>query len=262
MLLLLLLLSTRRKVGIFLHNLINCSPLWRCFEIIMDIDTIRTLSSGITMFSGHCNFNENVEYASHCCWSWESDFEQVEISQAQRGHWDKVQRTRSQLFFVPMCSPEGHQTFETLKSKQRGLLNFSLHQVEGNREINLCRSFLIFEVPNFHSSWQHATTLWLPPQWCLLKEKLSPYDFQQFNISSCSNVFLSIPCWYTPYKAWKLRETFRKITNNGAPHRRETWIRCIFMTLLACSSGVSSGAPMFLLAKTPCWNSRREVKML
>ena len=153
-------------------------------------------------------------------------------------------------------------TFETLKSKQRGLLNFYLHQVEGNREINLCRSFLIFEVPNFHSSWQHATTLWLPPQWCLLKEKLSPYDFQQFNISSCSNVFLSIPCWYTPYKAWKLRETFRKITNNGAPHRQETWIRCIFMTLLACSAGVSSGVPMFLLAKTPCWNSRREVKML
>ena len=208
MLLLLLLLSTRRKVGIFLHNLINSSPLWRCFEIIMDIDTIRTLSSGITMFSGHCNFNENVEYASHCCWSWESDFEQVEISQAQRGHWDKVQRTRSLLFFVPMCSPEGHQTFETLKSKQRGLLNFYLHQVEGNREINLCRSFLIFEVPNFHSSWQHATTLWLPPQWCLLKEKLSPYDFQQFNISSCSKCISEHPMLVHSIQSLKIARNF------------------------------------------------------
>ena len=174
----------------------------------MDIDTIRTPSSGITMFSGHCNFDENVEYASHYCWSWGSDFDQVEISQAQRGHWDTVQRTRSQLFFVPMCSPEGHQTFETLKSKQRGLLNFYLHQVEGNREINLCRSFLIFEVPNFHSSWQHATTLWLPPQWCLLKEKLSPYDFRQFNISSCSKCTSEHPMLVHSIQSLKIARNF------------------------------------------------------
>ena len=224
---LLLLLSTRRNVGIFLHNLINSSPLWRCFEINMDIDTIRTPSSSITMFSGHCNFNENVEYASHCCWSWGSDFEQVEISQVQRGHWDKVQRTRSQLFFVPMCSPEGHQTFETRKSKQRGLLNFYLHQVVGNREINLCRSFLIFTVPD--NTQQHCGCL--RSDVCLKKSSLLMI-FSSLIFQAVQNVFLSIPCWYTPYKAWKLRETFRKITNNGAPHRQETWIRCIFMTLL------------------------------
>ena len=37
------------------------------------------------------------------------DHEGAIISQASQGHWDKVQRTLSQLFFVPMCSPEGHQ---------------------------------------------------------------------------------------------------------------------------------------------------------
>ena len=134
--------------------MVNSSPLWRCFEIIMDIDIIRTPSKGITMFSGHCNFDENVKYASHCCWSWTSWNQS-----GAEGHWDKVQRTRSQLFFVPMCSPEGHQTFETLKSKQRGLLNFDLHQVKGTREINLCRSllilkFLIFAVPD--NTQQHV----------------------------------------------------------------------------------------------------------
>ena len=150
----------------------------------------------------------------------------------QRGHWDKVQRTRSQLFFVPMCSPEGHQTFETLKSKQRGLLNFSLHQVEGNREINLCRSFLIlkfliFTVPD--NTQQHCGCLG-SDAW--LKKNSLLMIFSSLIFQAVENVFLSIPCWYTPYKAWKLRETFRKITNNGAPHRQETWIRCIFMTLL------------------------------
>ena len=136
------------------------------------------------------------------------DHEGAIISQASQGHWDKVQRTRSQLFFVPMCSPEGHQTFETLKSKQRGLLNFYLHQVEGNREINLCRSFLIFEVPNFHSSWQHATTLWLPRQWCLVKEKLSPYDFQQFNISSCTKCISEHPMLVHSIQSLKVPRNF------------------------------------------------------
>ena len=215
--------------------MVNSSPLWRCFEIIMDIDIIRTPSKGITMFSGHCNFDENVEYASHCCWSWGSGFEQVEISQASERHWDKVQRTRSQLFFVHMCSPEGHQTFETLKSKQRGLLNFkftNLHQVEGNRGINLCRSFLIlkfliFTVPD--NTQQHCGCLgsdvWLKKSSLLM-------IFSSLIFQAVQKVFLRIPCWYTPYKAWKLRETFRTITDNDGPHRRETWIRCIFMTLL------------------------------
>ena len=166
----------------------------------MDIDTIRTPSTGITMLSGHCNFDENVEYASHCCWSWTSWNQS-----GAEGHWDKVQRTRSQLFFVPMCWPEGHQTFETLKSKQRGLLNFYLHQVEGNREINLCRSFLI---PTFHSSWQHATTRWLPRQWCLVKEKLSPYDFQQFNISSCTKCISAHPMLVHSVQSLKIARNF------------------------------------------------------
>ena len=55
------------------------------------------------------------------------------------------------------------------------------------------QEFPNFEVPNFHSSWQHATTRWLPWQWCLVKEKLSPYDFQQFNISSCSKCISEHP---------------------------------------------------------------------
>ena len=45
----------------------------------MDINTTRTPSKGITTFSGQCNIDENVEYASH--WSADRDFE-VEISQA------------------------------------------------------------------------------------------------------------------------------------------------------------------------------------
>ena len=193
----------------------------------MDIDTIRTPSTGITMLSGHCNFDENVEYASHCCWSWTSWNQS-----GAEGHWDKVQRTRSQLFFVPMCSPEGHQTFETLKSKQRGLLNFYLHQVEGNREINLCRSFLIlklllFTVPD--NTQQHGGCLgsdvWLKKSSLLM-------IFSSLIFQAVQNVILGIPCWYTPYRAWKLRETFWKIANNSAPHRRETWIRCIFMSPL------------------------------
>ena len=181
----------------------------------MDIDTIRTPSKGITMFSGHCNFAENVEYASHCCWSWGSD--------NPSGVTGALGQTTKNC----------HQTFETLNSKQRGLLNFYLHQVEGNREINLCRSFLIFEVPNFHSSWQQAKQhcgclgrdVWLKKSSLLM-------IFSSLIFQAVQNVFLSIPCWYTPYKAWKFRETFRKMTNNGAPHRRETWNRCIFMTLL------------------------------
>ena len=126
-----------------------------------------------------------------------------------------------------MCSPEGHQTFETLKSKQRGLLSFYLHQVVGNREINLCRSFLIFTVPD--NTQQHCGCL-RSDVW--LKKSSLLMIFSSLIFQAVQNVFMSIPCWYTPYKAWKLRETFRKITNNDAPHRRETWIRCMFMTLL------------------------------
>ena len=138
-----------------------------------------------------------------------------------------------------MCSPEGHQTFETLKSKQRGLLSFYLHQVVGNREINLCRSFLIFTVPD--NTQQHCGCL-RSDVW--LKKSSLLMIFSSLIFQAVENVFLSIPCCYTPYKAWKLRETFRKITNNGAPHRQETWIRCIFMSLLPCSAGVSFGRAM------------------
>ena len=123
-------------------------------------------------------------------------------------------------------------TFETLKSKQRGLLNFYLHQVEGNREINLCRSFLIlklllFTVPD--NTQQHGGCLgsdvWLKKSSLLM-------IFSSLIFQAVQNVILGIPCWYTPYRAWKLRETFWKIANNSAPHRRETWIRCIFMSPL------------------------------
>ena len=111
-------------------------------------------------------------------------------------------------------------TFETLKSKQRGLLNFYLHQVEGNREINLCRSFLIlkfliFTVPD--NTQQHCGCLG-SDVW--LKKSSFLMIFSSLIFQAVENVFLSIPCWYTPYKAWKLFETFRKITNNGAPHTR------------------------------------------
>ena len=157
---------------------------------------------------------ENVEYASHCCLSWGSD--------NQSGVRGALGQTTKNC----------HQTFETLKSKQRGLLNFYFHQVEGNREINLCRSFLIlkfliFTVPD--NTQQHCGCLG-SDAW--LKKNSLLMIFSSLIFQAVENVFLSIPCWYTPYKAWKLRETFRKITNNGAPHRRETWIRCIFMTLL------------------------------
>ena len=169
----------------------------------MDIDTIRTPSKGITMFSGHCNFAENVQYASHCCWSWGSDNQSGvtgALGQSTKNSFPVVLR--------PHVFTRRSSTFETLKSKQRGLLNFYLHQVEGNREINLCRSFLIFEVPNFHSSWQHATTLWLPRQWCLVKEKLSPYDFQQFNISSCTKCISEHPMLVHSIQSLKVARNF------------------------------------------------------
>ena len=129
------------------------------------------------------------------------DLEQVEIGQASERHWEKVQRTRSQLFFAPMFSPEGHQTFETLKSKQRGLFNFYLHQFEGNREINLCRSFLIlkfliFTVPD--NTQQHCGCLG-SDVW--LKKSSLLVIFSSLIFQAVQNVFLSIPCWYTPYKA-------------------------------------------------------------
>ena len=193
----------------------------------MDIDTIRTPFKGITMFSGHCNFADNVEYASHCCWSWGSDNQSGvtgALGQSTKNSFPVVLR--------PHVFTRRSSTFETLKSKQRGLLNFYLHQVEGNREINLCRSFLIlkfliFTVPD--NTQQHCGCLG-SDAW--LKKSSLLMIFSSLIFQAVENVFLSIPCWYTPYKAWKLFETFRKITNNGAPHRQETWIRCIFMTLL------------------------------
>ena len=102
-----------------------------------------------------------------------------------------------------MCSPEGHQTFETLKSKQRGLLNFYLHQVVGNREINLCRSFLIFTVPD--NTQQHCGCL-RSDVWS--KEKLSPYDFQQFNISSCTKCISEHPMLVHSIQSLKVARNF------------------------------------------------------
>ena len=85
-------------------------------------------------------------------------------------------------------------TFETLRSKQRGLLNFYLHQVKGNREINLCRSFLIlkfliFTVPD--NTQQHCGCLgsdvWLKKSSLLM-------IFSSLIFQAVQNVFLSIPC--------------------------------------------------------------------
>ena len=87
-----------------------------------------------------------------------------------------------------------HQTFETLKSKQRGLLNFYLHQVKANQEINLCRSFLIlkfliFTVPD--NTQQHGGCLgsdvWLKKSSLLM-------IFSSLIFQAVQNVFLSISC--------------------------------------------------------------------
>ena len=168
----------------------------------MDIDTIRTPSKGITMFSGHCNFAENVEYASHCCWSWGSDNQSGvtgALGQSTKNSFPVVLR--------PHVFTRRSSTFETLKSKQWGLLNFYLHQVEGNREINLCRSFLIlkfliFTVPD--NTQQHCGCLgsdaWL--------KKNSPYDFQQFNISSCRKCISEHPMLVHSIQSLKVVRNF------------------------------------------------------
>ena len=70
------------------------------FEIIMDINTTRTPSKGITMFPKQRTIDENVD----------------KISQAQSGHWDQVSRTLSQVlsqvFLVvsPRVHPQGTHT--------------------------------------------------------------------------------------------------------------------------------------------------------
>ena len=135
------------------------------------------------------------------------DHEEAIISQASQGHWDKVQRTRSQLFFVPMCSPEGHQLWNSkIKTARPFEFLFTLGwRQPRNKSL---WEFPNFEVPNFHSSWQHATTLWLPRQWCLVKEKLSPYDFQQFNISSCTKCISEHPMLVHSIQSLKVVRNF------------------------------------------------------
>ena len=88
--------STRTRVGIFLHNLGNSSPLWRCLKSLWTSIPPEHLPKVLQCF---------LEYASH--WS---------ISQAQSGHWDQVSRTLSQglsqVFLVvsPRVHPQGTHT--------------------------------------------------------------------------------------------------------------------------------------------------------
>ena len=112
----------------------------------MDINTIRTPCKDITMFSEHCNIDENVEYALH--WLLFSDFEvEDKISQAAEGTLGQSMKNSFPVVLgcVPTSSPWRHQT---LNQNIEAFWIFYLRQVEGD--------------------------------WYLIIEKLPPYDFQLF----------------------------------------------------------------------------------
>ena len=51
-------------------------------------------------------------------------------------------------------------------------------------------------------------------------------DFRSPYVDTAASCYVSLQI------SIKLRETFRNKTKNGAPHNRETWICCIFMSFL------------------------------
>ena len=101
--------STRTRVGIFLHNLGNSSPLWRCLKSLWTSIPPEHLPKVLQCFLGTAPLMK-MSNMLH------TEVKQVEISQAPSGHWDQVSRTLSQglsqVFVVvsTLVHPQGTHT--------------------------------------------------------------------------------------------------------------------------------------------------------